>query len=196
MTRRKTAACLGTAIGFQIIVLVGMVAKAAMPLWTGTEIHVKTIPVDPRSMFRGNYARLGYEFGILPKGALNETDGLRVGEVVYVRLEPGADDLFAFAGASLEPPADGIFLRGRFVNAFEPHRVRYGIEAFFAPKERALTLETGLRGGGVAVLMVTDRGRAALKDVIPNPDPPPGPESGIDRSRAPDAPQDAAGRSP
>ena len=182
MTRRLTTASLGAAIAFQLLVLVGMVANAAMPLWIGTEIRVKTVPVDPRSMFRGSYARLRYEFGTLPEGALSAAGGLRVGEVPYVNLKPGADDLHEFAGATLEPPAGGVLLRGRLVSASEPLRVKYGIEAFFAPKDRALKLESDLRDGGVAVLMVTGGGQAALEDVIANsdadsdPDPAPDPE--------------------
>ena len=44
--------------------------------------------------------------------------------------------------------------------------VTYGIEAFFAQKERALKLEKDLQNGnGIAVLMVTDGGKAALKEV-------------------------------
>ena len=167
MIRRRTTLFLGGAIAFQLLVLIGMVAKAAMPLWTGTEIRVKTVPVDPRSIFRGNYARLRYELGTLPEGALADVEGLRVGEVVYVSLKRGEAGEYELAGVSLERPADGIFLRGRLTWNSPPLRVRYGIEAFFAPKKRALRLEKDLRNGGTAVLMVTDGGRAALKDVIP-----------------------------
>ena len=167
MTRRQVTVSLGVAVAFQLLVLIGMVAKAAMPLWIGTEVRVKTIPVDPRSMFRGNYARLRYEFGTLPDDALSDVKGLRVGEVVYVSLKRGEGDEYEIAEAALEPPADGIFLRGRHAGNTPPLPVKYGIEAFFAPKERALKLERDLRYGGAAVLMVTDGGRAALKDVIP-----------------------------
>ena len=45
-----------------------------------------------------------------------------------------------------------------------------GIEAFFAPKERALRLEKALRDGGVAVLKVSARGRAAIEDIVSPPD--------------------------
>ena len=171
MTRPQIAISLGAAIAFQLLVLIGMVAKAAIPLWSGTEIHVKTVPVDPRSMFRGNYARLRYEFGTLPEGALNEIEGLRVGETVYVSLKQREEGGYEFAEASLERPADGVFLRGRLVGNSPPLRIKYGIEAFFAPKEKALKLERDLRDGGTAVLMVTGNGQAALKDVIPDPDP-------------------------
>ena len=169
--RSKLAAGLVAAIAFQLVVLAGMVVNAALPLWTGTEIRVRTVPVDPRSMFRGNYARLTYEFGTLPENALREVEGLRPGEVVYVNLEPGEDDEYVFAGASLERPADGVFLRGRLVTISAPYRVRFGIEAFFAPKESALALEKDLRNGGTAILMVNGSGRTALKDVVANPMP-------------------------
>ena len=186
MIRSKIAASLVAAIAFQLVVLVGMVVNAALPLWTGTEVRVRTVPVDPRSMFRGNYARLGYEFGTLPEGALRPVEVLRPGEVVYVGLEPGDGDGYVFAGASLERPAEGVFLRGRLATVDAPYRVRFGIEAFFAPKERALELEKDLRNGGIAILMVSGSGRAALKDVVPDPNPAPTPDADSDPVASPD----------
>ena len=171
MSRRTVALALGAAIALQVIVLAGMVAGAAMPLWTGTEVRVATVPVDPRSVFRGNYARLDYAFNTLPEDALDVDRDLRTGEVVYVSLEAADDGLHHFAAASLEPPAEGVFLRGRILRGSAPHRVRYGIEAFFAPKEEALRLERELRDGGVAVLGVAGGGRAAIKDLIASSEP-------------------------
>ena len=176
--RQKIALMLGAAIILQVAVLAGMVASAAMPLWTGAEVRVATLPVDPRSLFRGNYARLDYAFSTLPEDALDERRELRAGEVVYVSLEPGDDGLHRYAGASLVRPAEGVYLRGRIQRDlspyrihYGPYRVRFGIEAFFAPKERALRLERELRDGGVAVLKVSARGRAAIEDIVPPPDP-------------------------
>ena len=172
MRRSRIPAGLVAAIAFQLLVLVGMVVHAALPLWTGTEVRVRTVPVDPRSLFRGNYVRLAYAFETLPEDALREEGGARYGEVVHVRLERGDGGEYAYAGVSLDPPSEGVFLRGRVIGFLPEHqRVRYGIEAFFAPKEKALKLEKDLRNGGIAVLMVAGNGRAALKDVIPNPGP-------------------------
>lgn len=168
MTRRHITAALCATIALQCVVLLGMVVNAATPLWTGREIHVETIPVDPRSLFRGNYARLNYAFSTLPEDALGElTRHLRVGEIVYVSLRQGEEQVYEFAGASLDRPADGVFLRGRITRNTPPYRVRYGLEAFFAPKDTAVKLEDDLRSGGLAVVMVSDTGKAALKDVIP-----------------------------
>ena len=167
MTRRHLQGALCAAIGFQLILLIGMVTQAAIPLWTGTEIRVKTMPVDPRSLFRGNYAQLRYEFEMLPEGLLSNVEDLRIGEVVYVSLEQGEGGEYELAAASLQRPTGGTFLRGRVVSRFPPVEVTYGIEAFFSSEERALKLENDLRDGGTAVLMVTSGGRAALKDVVP-----------------------------
>lgn len=161
------------AVLFQLMVLGGMYVKAALPTWTGSEIKVQTIPVDPRSMFRGNYALLRYEFSELETKDSDFTEGLRHGEVVYVALEKNTENgLYEFSQLSLEKPDSGIFLRGRAQGlrySGQQHlRVKYGIEAFFAPKEKALALEKELADGGVAVLMIATDGRARITDVLPN----------------------------
>ena len=46
MTRRQVTVALGAAVALQLLVLAGMVAGAAMPRWTGTEIRVETVPVE------------------------------------------------------------------------------------------------------------------------------------------------------
>ncbi|WP_084332591.1 GDYXXLXY domain-containing protein [Marinobacterium jannaschii] len=157
------------AILIQLLVLSGMLVKANWPLYTGTEVKVRTVPVDPRSLFRGNYARLNYAFSRLTKEqlALSEQQlaGLREGEIVYLTLVPSASGLYQAGAAYLKPPGEGIYLRGRLQNRQPPYRVLYGIEAWFAPRQDALALEKELRDGGVAVLMVTDGGRGALKAV-------------------------------
>jgi len=168
MTRSSVGIAIGVAIVLQFFVLSGMVVKAAMPLWTGSEVRVMTLPVDPRSMFRGNYAVLNYEFSTLPSDALTDTSSLRPGVIVYVVLQADENGLYHFAGASLDKPAGGVFLRGRIAGNYSPYRIKFGIEAFFAPKKKALQLEQDLRDSGVAVLMVTESGTVALKDVVAN----------------------------
>ena len=158
---------LSVAVIFQVFILIGMLAKAAKPFWTGREIRVTVKPVDPRSKFRGNYVQLSYAFSRLSGKAIKGISELHFGEPVYIRLKEGRNHVYEFGGASLEPP-DGLFICGRVVQRLynSCYQVRYGIEAFFAPKEKSLDLEKKLRHGGVAVLMVTPDGKVALKDVI------------------------------
>ncbi|WP_444943921.1 GDYXXLXY domain-containing protein [Microbulbifer sp. ZKSA006] len=158
------------AIAVQFFILVGMYVQAQVPLWTGQPVAVKAIPVDPRSLFRGNYAQLSYPFSSLDQTLFSEGDRLSYGVVVYVSLKKGESGLYELDSAGLEPPDSGVFIRGRITdikleNSSWRYRVRYGIEAYFAPKEKALDLEAQLRDGGVADLMVSADGRARLKTV-------------------------------
>ena len=171
MSKKAMAAGLLLGIVLQAGVLAGEYLGAVYPLWTGTEIRLRTVPVDPRSLFRGNYARLRYEISSIKATDLSETQDLRNGEIVYVKLKTGAGGLYELDGASLEKPDRGPFLRGRLQGTGTRrngarYNVRYGIEACFAPKEKALALEKALRGTAVAVVRVAGSGRATLKEVI------------------------------
>lgn len=170
MNRKTLSACLALVVAFQIAVLAAEYLGAVFPLWTGEEIRLKTVPVDPRSLFMGNYARLNYSISAITlKDWGGKEEGPRNGEFVYVRLRQGEDGLYSFDGAGREKPEDGIFIRGRLHDVRWPERksgVRYGIEAFFAPEKKAQSLEKEVRQGGIAVVMVAKNGKATLKDVI------------------------------
>ena len=163
------------AVALQVLAIAGMLVSSSWPLWSGTEIRLKTMPVDPRSLFRGNYARLNYEVARLPADALGNRGDLRFGEIVYVTLRESESGIHAYDSISLQKPETGIFIRGRYQrhqgrfvdseNSNVTLRVKYGIEAYFAPKEKALALEKNLRDGGVAVVMVAANGKPALKSV-------------------------------
>ena len=173
MSHRWTTAGLLAAILLQAGVLATEYLNSVHPLWTGREIRLKTVPVDPRSLFRGNYARLNYEISTITLPEDMQIPALRHGEFVYVQLQQGDDGLYGIEAASLTEPESGMFIRGRIQHPFRrpgmsTYQVRYGIEAYFAPKEKALSLEKDLRRGGIAIVMVADNGKAALKNVIPN----------------------------
>jgi uncharacterized membrane-anchored protein len=159
------------AIMLQLLVLAGELLGAVYPRWWGQAVHLAVQPVDPRSLFRGNYARLRYAIGEVQLDRLPRT--LRRGEPVYVPLRRDATGLMQADGLSLEPPDDRPFIRGRV----ETHhatprgvsvRLRYGIEAYFLPRDKALALEKSLRNSGsVASVMIAPNGKAALLGVDP-----------------------------
>lgn len=166
MKRPSSTVLIGTAIAIQVLILVGVVISATLPLVSGIDIAVRTRPVDPRDLFRGNYAQLSYDFSRVPLQELESTAPLRTGEVVYVSLRQSRDGLHEFAAASLEQPEDDVFLRGRVEYVMgDQVSVLYGIEAFFAPKETALALEQTLRERAVARLAVSGSGRARIRAV-------------------------------
>lgn len=143
----------------QLAVLGGLFVYSQYPLWVGREVRVATLPVDPRDLFRGQYVRLDYGFSRLP---IPDMELPRGGDDVYVPLERDGD-LWRAGRAQLRPPTRPPFLHGTILRVAGGEMVvRYGIEAWFAPLDEALRLETRLRDGGVARLKVTADGRAAL----------------------------------
>lgn len=174
MTLSKRAVSFGllAAIAFQGLVLVGEYVNAAYPLWVGQEVTLATRPVDPRSLLRGNYALLRYDIDTIPVEDLPADRRIRNGEMVYVALKADDNGVFRYAGATLEPPEDAPFIRGRMrtrthQNEQPVYRITYGIEAYFAPKDKALALEATLRQGAKARIKLADNGKAALEEIIP-----------------------------
>ncbi len=172
MTNKYMLPGLTLIIFFQIAVLTGEYLTAVYPLWSGREIKLKTIPVDPRSYFRGNYARLRYQISTIPRTELGTAALPRQNEIIYIHLRETAGGLFEYAGISLQKPRDGLFIRGR---VHYPHwqqgaqnlEILYGIEAWFRPMAEAATLEKALRSGGFASIKIAANGKAALLDVQP-----------------------------
>ena len=170
MSRGRVFAGLLAVVLLQVGILAAEYVNAVYPLWTGQEVHIRTMPVDPRSLFRGNYARLNYDISRIPVIDVSEDKPLRAGEVVYVSLREGKDGLYEYEGAGLDRPKEGLFIRGRVQERSQAPsgniRVRYGIEALFAPPEKALALEKELSRKGIAVVMLAGNGKPALKEVI------------------------------
>ncbi len=194
---------LGLAVLLQLVVLTWEYVGSRWPVWTGERVTLAVRPVDPRSWFAGNYAFLSYDIASLPGELYRGSElSLREGEVVYVSLEKRGNE-WGPTELTLEPPQSGLFIRGRLSSSWyasdrtvsaEPEpaqlgwrgfspgsfRVRYGIEAYFAPKERALAIEravanTALESGPEGELgpdglvrahvAVSSSGKAALVDV-------------------------------
>jgi len=156
----------------QLLVLAGELLGAVYPRWLGEEVRLAVEPVDPRSLFRGNYAQLRYGIGEIQLAELPRT--LRRGELVYVPLRGGdGTGLMQADGLLLEPPDNRLFIRGRVKSYHSTEQgvsvhIRYGIEAYFLPREKALDLEKALRNrGSAATVMIAPNGKAALLAVDP-----------------------------
>lgn len=147
------------AIVFQLAVLAVEYLGSVWPLWFGQPVRLATLPVDPRSLFRGNYVRLNYAIGRIGADVAMDCRP-RQGQRVYLRLRREAEHWTA-AALACEQPGAGLFIRGRVVGT-APYRLRYGIEAYFLPKQKAKAVERALVGGATALVYLQDNGRAAI----------------------------------
>ncbi|KEA61742.1 hypothetical protein ADIMK_4199 [Marinobacterium lacunae] len=149
----------------QLAVLGTEYVSSIWPLKYGQPILLKTEPIDPRSLFRGNYVRLNYAISTVERDLA--TEPFRRHQPVYVALKP--EGRYHVASALLhEPPQQGPFIRGRVRWAGgEVYRIEYGIEAFFMPKQKALAAQSAVREKEAwAQVYLLDSGKAAIADLL------------------------------
>ncbi len=164
----------------QSAVLVWMVYDRIQLLQNGREIVLPVIPVDPRSIFRGDYVRLAYPISRVPTRLLNDRV-LRSNGPFFVTFKK--DKKGDWSAISLrtffEPPQDQnhMVLQGR-PRPRDPWRsrrirmqsdvvIRYGIERYFVPEGQGRVLEDLVRTKKLSVLISVDtNGRAAIKGLL------------------------------
>lgn len=149
------------AVAAQLLVLAWMAGEREWIFRTGQVVHLRTAPVDPRDLFRGDYVRLQYEINSVRAAHLDPALAAAPAEqrrhvVMYTRLQPVGEGLYEAAGTGTVQPTEGIFIRGRTEDSWRlgwrgaGHTfVRYGIEQLFVEQGAGSTLEErrGTRDG-------------------------------------------------
>ena len=97
----------------QVILLTGMIAYRQHWVSTGERILLRTMPVDPRDIFRGDYVNLSYEITNIDLDALGANSGMKPNDVVYVALGREPEGTYKAVSASAVQPAGGKFIQGR-----------------------------------------------------------------------------------
>lgn len=145
----------------QVALIAAMVIDRAGILRTGTEVMLRTRPVDPRDFLRGDYVVLAYDITRIPVGdAGNQA-------TVFVKLAPDADGFHRFVSVHADRVAvtkPEVLIRGR-VTAYDG--VHYGIESYFVPEGEGRSIEAARNQGKVAIVAaVAPSGRAAIKRLL------------------------------
>jgi len=97
----------------QVALLTGMIVYRYHWVATGKKVLLRTEPVDPRDVFRGDYVQLRYEISSLNLGEMGIQDQFRPMERVYVHLEKNPDGVFRASSISRQPPEGKVFIQGR-----------------------------------------------------------------------------------
>ncbi len=141
------------AAALQTAVIGYMVESRASILRSGADIKLKTLPVDPRDLLRGDYVILSYPISTIPKSIVTgevPQGGTRAR--LAVRLQPGADGLWTATEASfgaLAPKEGSVVLRTLPLDFYtsvaggipDTLFVQYGIERYYVPEGEGRVLE-------------------------------------------------------
>lgn len=153
----------------QFAVLAGMIFFYQSIVLGGTEIILRTQPIDPRDILRGQYVALRYDISTLDaKLFYSDAQSLKPGKSVYVELEKGGGNIWQAVTASLDKPTDGRFIKGTVENISGSRvNIKYGIESYFANPEKAQELEREARRGALLMrVVVDDEGNAIVRGVF------------------------------
>jgi len=141
------------AIALQVLVLAFMAGRREYIMSTGPVVYLRTAPIDPRDLFRGDYVRLRYEASLVPfsKCSPDIQDKVKkysMGSVVYAQLTMSENGLAEVTALSSEKPASGAYLKGRLTQPWQfgiagPDfaGVKYGIEAYYVQEGKGLEIE-------------------------------------------------------
>ena len=127
---RRTVFLIGLLV--QLIAIFGLFVPYVLLLKSGTPITLKTVPIDPVSVLRGQYVMLGYEVGNdLPIGMESP--------VVYAVLKKGTDEFYQRTRFTTEKPtlASGeVCLRGlpQYNRAIFPDIAQFFVQEGLGPE--------------------------------------------------------------
>lgn len=105
----------------QTALLAGMIGIKQYTLSTGIPVLLETRPVDPRSLLRGDYARLHYAISTLSTAQLEGDDHYRIGDEIFVTLQQQGRYWQAVAIHRYRPgpPGAQLVIRGKVVKVQE-----------------------------------------------------------------------------
>jgi len=179
----KTGLRIALIIVLQSVALIAMVGMKQYTLTTGTLIVLKTRPIDPRSLFRGDYVRLNYDISRLSLNELQGEKDFKQGDTIYVVVHKEGEFWTAQAAYHLLPKTtdDQVAIKGEVKYAYgncgrNPQekdcisvQVKYGVENYFVPEGEGRDLERPSAGEAVTIQLAVDRyGNAAIKAVLVN----------------------------
>lgn len=162
----------------QTAILGYMIEGRASILRSGADVLLKTAPVDPRDLLRGDYVILSYDISAI---STTSVTGIRPqeGEVarLHVRLTPGADGFWIVSQASFEPleaQAGSVVLLTQPITIYGWEwenagnlMVSYGIERFYVPEGEGKPIEDGRNEGRVSVAArVSEDGQAQIRALM------------------------------
>ncbi|MFH1684071.1 MAG: GDYXXLXY domain-containing protein [Candidatus Margulisiibacteriota bacterium] len=151
-----------------LIIIIGFIGIREFTLRTGKEILLKTVPVDPRDLFRGDYVILDYEISHLDlnKMPADHTD-FKVRDKVYLSLSQENGYGVPAKVYRNVPQQEKLFIKGKVKKVYDKYLiVEYGIESYFVPEGKGKELERAT-GRDLAVKVSIDRfGNAAIKSLL------------------------------
>ena len=152
---------LAIVVAIQALILLSIIGFKQYTIWTGDTVLLKTIPVDPRDLLRGDFVRIQYDISTVDLDKIAGDD--QYSGTVYVELQ--RSDGGYWSAVALHGRRERSFDGTVLIKGHATHfgrgggsriSVTYGIEQVFIPEGAGSSLPSG-RGHVVAVEVKVDR---------------------------------------
>ncbi len=121
---------------------------------TGEEILLKTVPVDPWDLFRGDYVNLRYEISTINLSRTPHEGDFTANREIYTVLSEG-EKFWSVTSVGKNKPLlqkNEVCMKGRVISSYDNMlRVEYGIESYFVPEGKGRDIEMNIRDASVKV---------------------------------------------
>lgn len=172
-------------VALQTAALIGMVGMKQYTLSTGVPVVLKTQPIDPRSLFSGDYVRLNYSISQLSLDKLDGDKEFERNDTVYVVVRQETEYWEALSVHRDLPTvlAGQVPIKGRVEYVSQRNwrprgetpemvktiNVKYGVENYYVPEGEGRALERPKPDETISIRLVVDKnGNAAIKAVLVN----------------------------
>jgi uncharacterized membrane-anchored protein len=158
---------------FPALILLGFIGYNYYTLNMGEEILLKTAPVDPRDIFRGDYVNLRYDISTIDLSNISRDGNFNDGDDIYAVLMKGDKFWYVRSVLHLRPSlqSNEVCIKGKVSSQFNNNLIAsWGIESYFVPEGKGLEIEKDIRD--VSVKVSVDRTcRALIKELYINDKP-------------------------
>ena len=173
-------------VAAQLFVLVFMIAKQELLLATGTKVLLKCEPIDPRSLFSGDYVILNYDISTIGSDITSKSNISGIykleGKDIYVALNLRQNDMHHHITAISDNLDElkqnhSIIIRGRVEEIISNEvegtgggvefqlRVKYGVESYFVPQGEGKKIEDRLSKVSIEV-SISDNGDSTISKLF------------------------------
>lgn len=152
------------------VILLGFIVYNYYTLSQGNEILLKTAPVDPNDLFRGNYVNLRYDISTIDLNNVTYDMPFVNGDDIFAVLVKG-DKYWSVTGIRhyiQRPQSNEVIMKGKVAYSYgDQVNVLWGIESYFVSEGKGQAIEREIRDVSVKV-SVDSTGRALIKKLYVN----------------------------
>lgn len=153
-------------LGLWLLTALAVIGFNQYTVLTGTRVLLKTVPIDPRDVLRGDYIILHYEINRLDTNKIpSDFENFAVGKKIFLILKKENIYWIPVEIRNNKPEGDEVFLTGQIIwfhNDTRNIQVVYGIENYFIPEGKGRQVEE-LQGQGLGVEVSIDKnGRGVI----------------------------------